>query len=224
MPKAKGFFILNNMKACSKCKVKKDFSEFGRLTASKDGYRSECKICIKQYRSEKSEYIIEYRKKYAIKNKENRKLYKLINKDKIREQDRKYRLENKEKYNQWRLDNKKKINDNANKYQKNRKSNDSLFKLRCTITSLIGNCIKRQGYKKTSRTHEILGCSFEDFKIHLENQFTEGMTWINHGEWHIDHIYPVSLATDEQHLTKLNHYTNLQPLWAIDNIKKSNKI
>jgi hypothetical protein len=60
--------------------------------------------------------------------------------------------------------------------------------------------------------------------INKEKQFTEGMTWFNHGEWHIDHIYPVSLATDEHHLKKLNHYTNLQPLWAIDNIKKSNKI
>jgi len=50
------------------------------------------------------------------------------------------------------------------------------------------------------------------------------MTWENQGLWHMDHIYPVSRATDEEHLIKLNHYTNFQPLWAEDNIKKSNKI
>jgi len=212
------------MKVCTKCKVEKEFAEFGRLTASKDGFRHSCKECRKQYRIDNKQQIKQYKKENSEHIKKISKLYKLVNKDKIREQDRQYRLENKEKYNQWRLDNKKTINDNANKYQKKRKSNDSLFKLRCTITSLIGNCIKRQGYKKTSKTYEILGCTFEEFKIHLENQFTKGMTWENHGEWHIDHIYPVSLATDEQHLIKLNHYTNLQPLWAIDNIKKSNKI
>jgi hypothetical protein len=50
------------------------------------------------------------------------------------------------------------------------------------------------------------------------------MDWNNQGQWHLDHIYPVSLATNETHLIKLNHYTNFQPLWAIDNIKKGNKL
>jgi hypothetical protein len=218
-----GYFILNNMKTCTKCNVEKEFTEFGRLKASKNGYRSECKMCVKEYRLRNSEHIVEYRKQYAISNKENQKLYKLKNKEKIKEQDKQYRLNNKDRYEQWRIANKKSINDKANQYNKNKKSKDSLFKLSCNIRTLMGNCIKRQGYKKTSRTFEILGCSYEEFKQHLENQFTEGMTWNNAGEWHIDHIYPVSLAIDENHLIKLNHYTNLQPLWAIDNIRKSNK-
>jgi len=218
-----GYFILYNMKTCTKCKVEKEFTEFGRLKQSKDGYRFYCKICVKEDRLKNSEHIVEYRKQYAIKNKENRRLYKLKNKEKLKEQDKQYRLNNKDRYNQWRISNKKSINDKINQYNKNRKLIDPLFKLSCNIRTLICNCIKRQGYKKTSTTFKILGCSFEEFKQHLENQFTEGMTWNNAGEWHIDHIYPVSLATDENHLIKLNHYTNLQPLWAIDNIKKSNK-
>jgi len=96
--------------------------------------------------------------------------------------------------------------------------------LRCNIGSLILISIKRQGYSKKSKTHEYLGCSFEEFKLYLEKQFTKGMTWENAGQWHLDHIYPVSLATDEEELIKLNHYTNFQPLWAIDNIIKGNKI
>ena len=68
--------------------------------------------------------------------------------------------------------------------------------------------IKKTGYLKTSKTYDILGCSYEEFKQYLESQFTEGMTWENKGEWHMDHIYPISLATDEDHMIKLNHYTN----------------
>ena len=212
------------MKTCTKCKVEKELTDFGRLKQSKSGYRSECKICVKEYRIKNSEHIVEYRKQYAINNKENIRLYKLRNKEKLRDQDKQYRLNNKDRYKQWQIANKKSINDKANQYIKNKKLKDPLFKLSCNIRTLIGNCIKRQGYKKTSKTYDILGCSFEEFKQHLENQFTEGMSWNNAGEWHLDHIYPVSLAKDEEELIKLNHYTNFQPLWALDNIRKSNKI
>jgi len=93
-----------------------------------------------------------------------------------------------------------------------------------TIRKLIYQSIKKGGYSKTSRTHQILGCSFEEFKSHIEKQFTEGMRWENHGQWHFDHIYPVSRAIDEKHLIELNHYTNFQPLWAKDNWSKNNRL
>ena len=60
--------------------------------------------------------------------------------------------------------------------------------------------------------------------MHLEGLFMEGMSWENQGEWHLDHIIPVSIATSEEEIIKLNHYTNFQPLWAEDNIIKSNKL
>ena len=66
--------------------------------------------------------------------------------------------------------------------------------------------------------------SVEELKIHLGNKFREGMSWDNYGEWHLDHIIPISSANTEEEIIKLNHYTNFQPLWAIDNIKKGNKI
>lgn len=80
---------------------------------------------------------------------------------------------------------------------------------------------------KSGNTLKLIGCSFLELKIYLESQFKEGMTWNNHNlkGWHIDHIKPISLydLSKEEEQKECFHYTNLQPLWAIDNIKKSNK-
>lgn len=201
------------MKTCSKCKNEKDFIAFAILKSSKNGYRSQCKICVK-----------EYNKYYYSNNIENRRKYYIDNKEHIKQSQTKYQLENMEyirSYSkQYQIDNKEVIN----KYHRDRKLTDPLFKLICNTRTLIWKAVKNSGYSKKSKTHEILGCSYDDFKKHLERKFTEGMTWENAGQWHIDHIYPVSLAKDEKHIIELNHYSNLQPLWAEDNIKKSNKI
>lgn len=109
-------------------------------------------------------------------------------------------------------------------YKQNRTATDIDFRNRCNIRSLVKSAIKRRGYKKNSKTFDILGCDYETFKTYFESLFKPGMTWENHGAWHIDHIYPVSKAKDEQHLLQLNHYTNLQPLWADENLSKGNKI
>jgi hypothetical protein len=124
-----------------------------------------------------------------------------------------YRERNKERIKQWRKNNTK-LN----------KEKNPLYKLQCNLRSLISKSITRQGYRKTSKSKQILGCEFEELKVHLESKFTQGMSWENYGEWHIDHIYPSSLAETEEEIIALNHYTNLQPLWAVDNIRKGNKI
>ena len=79
---------------------------------------------------------------------------------------------------------------------------------------------------KSKKSIELLGCSPVELKIYLENQFKDGMSWDNYGfyTWHIDHVIPLSSAKTEEEVYKLCHYTNLQPLWAIDNLKKNNKI
>ena len=71
-----------------------------------------------------------------------------------------------------------------------------------------------------------MGCSPQFLKEYLENQFTEGMSWDNHSQygWHIDHIIPLSSANTEEEIYNLCHYTNLQPLWAEENLRKSDKI
>ena len=238
------------MKTCTKCKEEKELSLFSKQKKGKNGLRSYCKSCEKEYRENNKEKIKEYRennkeyfkeyyennkekykekhKEYYENNKEKYKEYCKEYKEKYKEKYKEYFKEyfkeyyenNKEKYKEYYENNKEKLNE----YQKNKKQTNPLFKLRCNISNLIYISIKKQGYTKQSKTYKILGCTYEEFKIHLENQFTDGMTWENQGEWHLDHIYPVSLAKDEEELIKLNHYTNFQPLWAEDNLKKSNKI
>ena len=104
------------------------------------------------------------------------------------------------------------------------KMNDPLFKLVFNTRTLIRNSIKRQYTKKSKKTQEILGCSFEEFKIYLEEQFDENMNWDNQGSyWHMDHKKPISLAMSEEEVYELNHYTNFQPLYWEDNLSKGNK-
>ena len=82
-----------------------------------------------------------------------------------------------------------------------------------------------KNFKKSKSTETLVGCSFEDLKAHLESQFKDGMNWENYGQWHVDHIRPCvsfDLAKKSEQL-ECFHYTNLQPLWAEENIKKSDK-
>lgn len=79
---------------------------------------------------------------------------------------------------------------------------------------------------KKEYTVKYLGCSLEFFKNYLESKFKEGMTWNNYGlyGWHIDHIIPLCHAKTEDELYELSHYTNLQPLWASENLSKNGKL
>ena len=101
---------------------------------------------------------------------------------------------------------------------------DPLYKLRVYIGSAICNLLTARGYKKSTKTASILGCTFDEFYLHIENLFMYGMSWENRNEWHIDHIVPVSFANTEMEIIKLNHYSNLRPLWKKDNLYKAAKL
>jgi len=90
---------------------------------------------------------------------------------------------------------------------------------------LIG-FLRRRNMRKTNRTFKMVGCTPEFLKEYLEKKFKPGMTWQNHTRtgWHIDHIIPLNSAKTPEAVEKLMHYTNLQPLWSKENIRKSNKI
>lgn len=81
---------------------------------------------------------------------------------------------------------------------------------------------KKKMYKN-NHLIDFLGCTPEYLKNHLQKQFCHGMSWKNHGLWHIDHIKPLSSAKNVDEIYNLCHYTNLQPLWAFDNLKKADK-
>ena len=103
---------------------------------------------------------------------------------------------------------------------------DLNFRLRMLLRGRIRSVMKTKNAKKNSQVYDLLGCSLESFKKHMENQFSSGMSWSNIGKWHIDHIYPLSKfdLTKLEEQKKAFHYTNMQPLWAKDNLQKSSKI
>jgi hypothetical protein len=163
----------------------------------------------KQYRENNKDKIIESQKKWQENNKEYTK---------------KYYQDNKEKIKQYRIINKIDIRKKDNKRRYNKRNSDPIYKLKEILRSRMRHAFKNKKYIKSKKTLDILGCDLEIIKAHLEKQFTKGMSWENQGEWHVDHIIPCASAKNEEELIKLFHYTNLQPLWAADNLSKSDKI
>ena len=104
---------------------------------------------------------------------------------------------------------------------------DPSFRLRSNLASLINTAIRKQFGVKASRTNELIGCTVTELRQHLEDQFTNGMDWDNYGRngWHIDHIRPCASfdLSDPYQQRQCFHYSNLQPLWEADNIRKGAK-
>lgn len=109
-------------------------------------------------------------------------------------------------------------------YDKRRRASNPLFLVATRMRARMNAAFRSRGYNNKTSTASIIGCSFEELKAHIEHQFTEGMSWENRSEWHIDHIRPLASATTEEELLALCHFTNLQPLWAKDNLSKGSKI
>jgi len=111
-----------------------------------------------------------------------------------------------------------------NEYQVHYVNSHPIRKLRSRLRVRLRKFFNYKGYKKKSSTEEILGANWKTVESFMEAKFVDGMNWDNIGEWHIDHIIPLSSAETEQETIKLCHYTNLQPLWAFDNISKGNRL
>jgi hypothetical protein len=224
------------MKKCSTCKIEKELIEFVKDNTKKDGLRSQCKSCTKLWRENNKEYYKEwnnnnkeYYKEWNNNNKEYYKeYYEKNNKEYHKEYNKEWRKNNKERIKKYYYNNKNKINYDKNQYQKNKRKTNHLFKLSTNIRTLINNLIKTKDYQKNTKTESILGCSFKEFKNHLESQFESWMNWDNYGNpkdgifefnktWDIDHIMPIASALNEEEVLKLNHYTNLQPLCSKTN-------
>lgn len=126
-------------------------------------------------------------------------------------------------YKEYYLKNKEKILKQHSVRRRERKLEDPLYKLKLSIHRRIYKTIYDKNLSKNKTTQAILGCTYDEFYKYLESKFIDNMSWINYGKWHLDHIKPISLAKDEDELYSLNHYTNFQPLWGSDNLKKSNK-
>jgi hypothetical protein len=188
------------MKSCRKCNETKELGSFPNHKKAKDGKGSWCKPCVSK----------------------NTQTYISKGRDLHHEKMKRWRENNPQYFNKWL-----ELNQGYHTtYYHDVLKYDKLKMLKHNIRVLIGGSFKRgvNGlFRKDLLTEDILGCSIEFFTQYLQSQFTEGMTLENHGEWHIDHIKPISLAKSEDEIYLLCHYTNFQPLWALDNLKKKNK-
>ena len=187
-------------KRCTKCLEIKDFNFF---TPQKEGFmglKSQCKSCD-----------LVYDKHFQTKTNTRAERDKT---DKAKQYRKKYVAEN---LNWWRK--------YEREYRHNRRKEDMFFKIKGNMSGRLSDLINKRNLGAT--TLELIGCDRETFMSHIEKQFTDGMTWENYGlkGWHIDHILPLSSfdLTIEDEIKKACHYTNLQPLWWEDNLKKGNK-
>ncbi len=206
------------MKTCTKCHITKSLSEFSPRLNRPANYTSSCRKCAKIYRSvhkqEISDRMREWRKENQERLKEYRRGWRAKNQVRKIERDRKYREENKEKLNAWRRE-----------WYKLKRLQSPMLRLRHAIKADVYKALK--GHKPTN-TFNLLGYTIAQLKYRLESQFVDGMNWENYGAWHIDHIIPQSFfifdSPDDVEFKMCWRLENLQPLWAKDNLRKSNRL
>ena len=194
--------------------------------------KEKCNESMKKYREENKEYCVEKAKKYYEENKEhcdeNSKKYYEENKEHCAERGKKYRENNKEKCVEYTKKYYEENKEQIFKREKQRKKTDVNFKITCNLRRRINSVLKDQSADKAYHYNEYIGCTPQELHDHLESQFTEGMTFENHGlhGWHVDHIMPCCSfdLTDYEQQKKCFNWSNLQPLWAEDNLKKGGKI
>ena len=209
---------------CCVCKKEKSKREFNKNRNTSTGLTYECKSC-QSIRS--SSYYENNREDSLIKMKVNYLLKRDYKLKKAKEYVEKNRLKVNEYQKKYQKENRETVNKNKREYTSKRKLEDPLYKFKINVRSMVYCSFKRynsNNYIKSKKTEEILGCDMDFFTKHISSLFQEGMSLSNHGEWHLDHITPLASANTEEEIIKLNHYTNIQPLWAADNMSKGKKI
>ena len=202
------------LRVCYICKEEKDLELFSLRNSNSQVRMSRCKVCSN------------------LRRRETRK-HKMLHDEEFRKQRLKVRKQQGERFrkskpketkviSQEEIERRKKL---RKEKRKERLQTDSMYKLKIRLRKSIRESFRRRGKRKDGhRTHSILGAEIHVVYEHFESLFVDGMSWENMGEWHIDHIIPLSTAITEEDVIRLCHYTNLQPLWAEDNLKKSNKL
>lgn len=215
-------------------------------------FRSYCKVCLsiraktyyeknveeitirsKKYRTENRELVAAQSRKSDRKHAERRKLHRQNNRDEICKRQREYYAKNAERLKSLSREYRKKHNEYRKEWDrqyylnnkeriKERSRNNPAIRIANALRSRVRGALKGTG--KSDSTMNLVGCDISFLKKHLEDQFTKGMGWENHGfyGWHIDHIRPCASfdLTDPEQQKQCFHYTNLQPLWAKDNLSK----
>lgn len=220
------------MKKCSKCQTLKNIEFFNKNKSQKDGLSAYCipckrahdkkyyaknssrvKFSVSLYREKHPEKVKECKKKEYQKNRES---YLLRSKNNYHSNKEAINSRSKEAR---RLD--KSYSKKAYERTKVRKAQDPGFRAILNVRQRLSVFLKGKPHSYSKK----LGCNVEILKKHLESQFQPGMSWENYGEWHVDHKIALSTAWElgPEEFAKSCHYTNLQPLWALDNIRKGNR-
>lgn len=231
-------------KTCKKCTLEKSLESFWKNARYKDGKEPNCIECKKASLLTKKDSIKESQRKWREAHPNYQKEYSKTEKSK--EYHRQYYREHAQDYNdrkiQWRKKNPERETEARRAYnEKNRESvnnyhrewkakkaqSDPQYKLKINISRRIRYELHTLNKgRKISRTIELIGCSIEDLKAHIERQFAPGMSWENYGKvWHIDHRIPCAtwdLANEFESKCCWN-YRNLQPMLASDNLRKKDK-
>lgn len=207
-----GTGLHDSTKVCGKCGAEKPLSEFGIDRHRKGGLNCWCKECCRnEYHIRKSKDPVGFKAKRA----KTYKRYYELNREKITLRAREWIESNPERVNEVRRDRETKI--------------------RSTGRGRLDNAIKvsisqslRRGAKAGSKWESLVGYDVDDLMAHLERHFTDGMSWENYGEWHVDHIIPKAALnySEPEHIDfkRCWSLSNLQPLWATDNISKGGKL
>jgi hypothetical protein len=172
-----------------------------------------CSVCNKKYNNKNKDSIKKYNKERYESNKNE-----ILSKIKI------YHSNNKESIKEYAKDWFQKNKEHVNLYNREKYKNDIEFKIKTTLRNMLNNKLKSQNEDKINSSINLLGCSIEEFKLHLEKQFLPEMTWENHGNvWEIDHIKPCSLfnLVELKQQQECFHYTNMQPLFKTTQIAES---
>jgi len=193
---------------------KEKVKQYMKKAQSKESYKIKRRAWWKIYMSNPTIHNKrkEWEKKWSSQDhvKAKKKLYKLNNREYISIKGREYSQ-------------RPEIQDRRRERTRYRLKNDPIFKLKCNVRTRIRLYVKRGLAKKTLPTSILIGCSWEFLKTHLEKQFKPNMNWANYGKWHIDHYRPMASFNlfSQNELLECCNFSNLQPLWAIENLRKS---
>ena len=207
------------LKKCTRCNQIKELSEYSKDKSSNNGYRATCKQCDKEYMQSEQGKISQKKSQEKYRKSEN-------GKKKRAEALARYNLTEKGKATYLRYYKSEKKRITRNKYISDRMENDILFRFENQVRHLINHSIERKGYKKNSRTFEIIGIPFDQFYSYLLQTYKKnyGVEWDGIEPVHIDHIVPLATAKTEDEVIKLCYYTNLQLLRAQDNLEKHDRL
>jgi hypothetical protein len=184
-------------------------------------YRGQCTMCFRQ---KKRHYKSENKENISIKNRiyrQNKIATDPSYMEKARESARRYKNNNRDKIQARERSEEKMRAKKA--YREHKMMTDPNWRIRYILRNRFQSLIKKE-FKKSSCL-DILGCSVKEFKQYIEIKFEPGMMWSNHGKWHIDHIVPCSKfdLTNYENQKICFHYSNMQPMWAKDNLAKGNR-